>query len=135
MAELLPEHSLLGMGNPLLDISATAKPELLTKHGLKANDAILTEEETIFNELRDGYKAVIAIAGCATLLHGNVLQGDHLASGATQNTVRGDPEHGAGGAVGSRQEAALQLHGGGGEGRHKVQLFVFGQNPFLLTDS
>ena len=88
MAELLPEHSLLGMGNPLLDISATVKPELLTKHGLKANDAILTEEETIFNELRDGYKAVIAIAGCATLLHGNVLQVDHLAGGATQNTVR-----------------------------------------------
>jgi len=70
MAELLPEHSLLGMGNPLLDISATVKPELLTKHGLKANDAILTEEETIFNELQDGYQV------------------DHLAGGATQNTVR-----------------------------------------------
>ena len=44
------------MGNPLLDISATVKPELLTKHNLKSNDAILTEEENIFNDLKDGYQ-------------------------------------------------------------------------------
>ena len=48
--------ALLGMGNPLLDISATVKPELLTKHNLKSNDAILTEEENIFNDLKDGYQ-------------------------------------------------------------------------------
>ena len=56
MSELLSENSLLGMGNPLLDISATVKPELLTKHKLKSNDAILTEEENIFNDLTGGYK-------------------------------------------------------------------------------
>ena len=73
---------LLGMGNPLLDISANVKvkalmgmlcmragdlkqktallfvnivpqPELLEKHGWKANDAILTEEETVFEELKE----------------------------------------------------------------------------------
>jgi len=61
---------LLGMGNPLLDISATVKPELLTKHNLKSNDAILTEEENIFNDLKDGYQV------------------DYIAGGATQNSIR-----------------------------------------------
>ena len=51
MAELLSENVLLGMGHPLLDISATVKTDLLTKHKLKANDAILTEEEAIFKDL------------------------------------------------------------------------------------
>eukprot|EP00092_Neocalanus_flemingeri_P011836 GFUD01012765.1.p1 GENE.GFUD01012765.1~~GFUD01012765.1.p1 ORF type:complete len:343 (-),score=110.85 GFUD01012765.1:371-1399(-) len=70
MAELLSENVLLGMGNPLLDISATVKTELLTKHSLKSNDAILTEEEDIFKDLIDGYKV------------------DYIAGGATQNTIR-----------------------------------------------
>ena len=73
--EYLIEGVLLGMGNPLLDISASVKvtepcqkgekrkkilffifvtqPELLEKHGWKANDAILTEEETVFEELKE----------------------------------------------------------------------------------
>ena len=70
MAELLSENVLLGMGNPLLDISATVKPDLLTKHKLKANDAILTEEEAIFNDLLEEYKV------------------DYIAGGATQNSIR-----------------------------------------------
>ena len=69
MSELLSENSLLGMGNPLLDISATVKPELLSKHNLKANDAILTEEENIFQDLAE-YKV------------------DYIAGGATQNSIR-----------------------------------------------
>jgi len=64
------EGMLLGMGNPLLDISATVKPELLAKHSLKSNDAILTEDETIFNDLTSGYSV------------------DYIAGGATQNSVR-----------------------------------------------
>jgi len=70
MAELLPENVFLGMGNPLLDISATVETELLTKHNLKSNDAILTEDEQIFKDLCDGYKV------------------DYIAGGATQNTIR-----------------------------------------------
>jgi len=64
------EGMLLGMGNPLLDISATVKPELLTKHNLKSNDAILTEDEQIFNDLTGDYQV------------------DYIAGGATQNSVR-----------------------------------------------
>lgn len=66
----MQEGMLLGMGNPLLDISATVKPELLAKHSLKSNDAILTEDETIFNDLTSGYSV------------------DYIAGGATQNSVR-----------------------------------------------
>jgi len=57
-------------GNPLLDISATVDVDLLTKHSLKSNDAILTEDEKIFKDLADGYKV------------------EHIAGGATQNTIR-----------------------------------------------
>merc|ERR1712226_831432 len=64
------EGMLLGMGNPLLDISATVKPELLAKHNLKSNDAILTEEEAIFNDLTKDYPV------------------DYIAGGATQNSIR-----------------------------------------------
>jgi len=64
------EGMLLGMGNPLLDISATVKPDLLAKHNLKSNDAILTEEEAIFNDLTGGYSV------------------DYIAGGATQNSIR-----------------------------------------------
>ena len=63
------EGVLLGMGNPLLDISATVKPELLTKHNLKSNDAILTEDEAIFQDLSE-YSV------------------DYIAGGATQNSIR-----------------------------------------------
>lgn len=71
MADLeMQEGVILGMGNPLLDISATVKPELLTKHNLKANDAILTEEELIFNDMKAEYKL------------------DYIAGGATQNSIR-----------------------------------------------
>merc|ERR1712055_142717 len=59
-----------GMGNPLLDISATVKPELLAKHSLKSNDAILTEDEAIFNDLTKDYPV------------------DYIAGGATQNSIR-----------------------------------------------
>ena len=38
------EGILLGMGNPLLDISAKVKDELLAKYGLEKNNAILTGE-------------------------------------------------------------------------------------------
>ena len=61
---------LLGMGNPLLDISARVLPKLLAKHNLKANDAVLTEDEAIFTELTDNHPV------------------DFIAGGATQNSIR-----------------------------------------------
>lgn len=46
----------LGMGNPLLDISAVVKPELLQKYNLKPNDAILYEKEDLFEEMVKDYQ-------------------------------------------------------------------------------
>jgi len=67
---MVKEGILLGMGNPLLDISATVSPDLLAKYELKANDAILTEDEAIFKDLVEGHKV------------------EYIAGGATQNSIR-----------------------------------------------
>ncbi|CAL7941176.1 unnamed protein product [Xylocopa violacea] len=72
MALNLREGLLLGMGNPLLDISATVDSNFLKKYDLKANDAILATEKhkSIYNELLEQYKA------------------DFIAGGSVQNTMR-----------------------------------------------
>lgn len=64
--------ALLGMGNPLLDISAEVDTALLEKYGLKAGDAILAEDkhQPLFGEL---------------VKMSNV---QYIAGGATQNTIR-----------------------------------------------
>lgn len=48
----------LGMGNPLLDISADVPDELLKKYDLKLNNAILAEEAhmPLYKELIDSYE-------------------------------------------------------------------------------
>jgi adenosine kinase len=58
---------LLGMGNPLLDISAVVPQEVLDKYKITLNNAILAEEEhmPIYQDLKDNY-AVEFIAGGAT---------------------------------------------------------------------
>ena len=64
---------LLGMGNPLLDISVACEDDaLLKKYDLKLNDAILAEAKhaPLYEEM-------------AT--HGDV---EYIAGGATQNTIR-----------------------------------------------
>jgi len=63
----------LGLGNPLLDISAVVKPEFLAKYGLNANDAILAEEKhkQLYTELVSDYKV------------------EYVAGGAAQNAMRG----------------------------------------------
>ncbi|KAJ3113928.1 adenosine kinase [Physocladia obscura] len=70
---MLPEYSLFGIENPLLDISAHVNSALLEKYELKANDAILAEEK---------HKGVY-----------KDLEADHEvwygAGGAAQNTLRG----------------------------------------------
>jgi len=63
---------ILGMGNPLLDISATVTPEFLEKFGLDANNQILAEEKhmPIYEELVASFSP------------------DFIAGGATQNSIR-----------------------------------------------
>lgn len=64
--------SLLGMGNPLLDISNKVDQETLDKYGLKAGDAILAEEKH-----QPLYKELIEKEGT-----------EYIAGGATQNSIR-----------------------------------------------
>jgi len=64
--------ALLGMGNPLLDISAEVDQKLLDKYSLKAGDAILAEEkhQPLFEEMV------------------KMPQVQYIAGGATQNSIR-----------------------------------------------
>lgn len=64
--------SLMGMGNPLLDISAEVSQDFLDKYGLASGDIILAEEKhlPIYKELADNYSP------------------QHIAGGATQNAIR-----------------------------------------------
>ena len=67
-----PEGILLGMGNPLLDISVNADKDFLDKYGLEANNAILAEEKHVpmYKEMVDTMK-VEYIAGGATQVRNN----------------------------------------------------------------
>lgn len=70
--EAVSEGVMLGMGNPLLDMSATGDADLLEKYGLEANNAILAEEKhmPLYDEISS---------------HPEVSFG---AGGATQNSIR-----------------------------------------------
>ena len=63
----VPVGILLGMGNPLLDISVNADKDFLDKYGLEANNAILAEEKHVpmYQEMVDKM-TVEYIAGGAT---------------------------------------------------------------------
>jgi adenosine kinase len=64
--------AILGMCNPLLDISAEVPTELLEKYGVSLNNAILAEEKHIplYQDLIDNYPV------------------QYIAGGATQNSIR-----------------------------------------------
>ncbi|WOL15947.1 hypothetical protein Cni_G24729 [Canna indica] len=66
------ERVLLGMGNPLLDISAVVDEEFLGRYDIKLNDAILAEEKHLpmYDELVKKYKV------------------EYIAGGATQNSIK-----------------------------------------------
>lgn len=51
------DGALVGIGNPLLDISANVDDGLLQKYGLKADDAIMAEEKhmPLYKELVEKY--------------------------------------------------------------------------------
>lgn len=64
--------ALVGMGNPLLDISAQVPDSVLTKYGLEPANAILAEEKHmgLYKELVDSYEVrVIRRARCAFTAH------------------------------------------------------------------
>ena len=64
--------SILGMCNPLLDISANVPHELLEKYGVSLNNAILAEEKhlPLYDEIIKSYPV------------------QFIAGGATQNSIR-----------------------------------------------
>ena len=64
----------MGMGNPLLDISANVTPDMLTKYNVQLDTSILAEEQhiPIYQELIDTYPDSVQF----------------IAGGATQNTCR-----------------------------------------------
>jgi len=65
---------LLGIGNPLLDISATVEQPLLDKYDLKRANAVLADPEkhlTLFTDLQSNYQV------------------EYTAGGAAQNSIRG----------------------------------------------
>ncbi|KAG5673767.1 hypothetical protein PVAND_003787 [Polypedilum vanderplanki] len=68
----LRDGLLLGLGNPLLDISAIVDNEYLAKHDLGPDNAILAEDKhmPIFTELQEKYNA------------------EYIAGGSVQNTLR-----------------------------------------------
>ena len=82
---------LLGMGNPLLDISANVGQDVFDKYGVLAGNAILAEDkhQPLYTELVESYEV------------------DYIAGGATQNSIRvaqwmiGDAMPGASAYVGS----------------------------------
>lgn len=55
--------ALVGMGNPLLDISAEVPDSVLAKYGLEPNNAILAEEKhmPLYKELVDNYEVNISL--------------------------------------------------------------------------
>ncbi|KAH7482428.1 hypothetical protein PRIC1_006814 [Phytophthora ramorum] len=71
MASTNLTHSIVGLGNPLLDISADVTPEFLAKYGLKLDNAILADEShaPMFEELVKSSPV-------------------YVAGGATQNSIR-----------------------------------------------
>uniref|UniRef100_A0A673UKM0 Adenosine kinase n=1 Tax=Suricata suricatta TaxID=37032 RepID=A0A673UKM0_SURSU len=68
----LSENILFGMGNPLLDITATVDKDFLDKYSLKPNDQILAEDKhkELFDELVKKFKV------------------EYHAGGSTQNSIK-----------------------------------------------
>lgn len=59
------EGLLLGIGNPLLDLTVNGAVELLKKYNLDENNAIIAEEKQLplYNELMENYKLEFTAGG------------------------------------------------------------------------
>ncbi|KAG7388877.1 hypothetical protein PHYPSEUDO_011711 [Phytophthora pseudosyringae] len=93
-------RSIVGLGNPLLDISADVTPEFLSKFGLQLNNAILADESHVamFEELL-------------------TLQPEFIAGGATQNSIRV-----AQWMLNKRNQSATSFFGSVGQDAHGAKL-------------
>jgi len=69
---VVPEGILLGMGNPLLDISVNADEDFLNKYALEPNNAILAEDKHV-----PMYQQMV-----------DTMTVEYIAGGATQNSIR-----------------------------------------------
>lgn len=69
--KMLPEGTILGLGNPLLDITVQTTPDFLRKYSLSENDARLAtpDHDALFNEIQE-------------------MQPRYSAGGATLNSIR-----------------------------------------------
>jgi adenosine kinase len=76
----VPEYLLLGIENPLLDISAPVDAKLLLKYNLKPNDAILADESHKRNH-------IITSELYPEFIGNYPVQ--YIAGGSCQNTCRG----------------------------------------------
>lgn len=70
--QVIEEGVILGMGNPLLDISSPVDEDVLAKYGLEANNAILAEDKHL--------PLYTDLAALPTVTY--------VAGGATQNSIR-----------------------------------------------
>jgi len=93
---------LVGIGNPLLDISAHVTPEFLERYGLKPNDAILAEEKHV---------------ACYEDLINNGSNVEFIAGGATQNAIRV-----AQWQLGSGNKNATAYYGATGKDKYAKQM-------------
>ncbi|KAI8927458.1 carbohydrate kinase PfkB [Entophlyctis helioformis] len=136
MAPATNEFILLGIENPLLDISAVVTEDILAKYGVKANDAILAEEKhkPIYEELVRDFKV------------------QYIAGGAAQNALRGAqwllPPRSTVyfGAVGKDKEAEILAEVAGRDGLRteyqvvpelptgKCAVLITGTHRALVTD-
>ncbi|OCK85123.1 putative adenosine kinase [Lepidopterella palustris CBS 459.81] len=68
----MPDLQLLCLSNPLLDIQAVGNEELLQKYGLKANAAILAEEQHmgLYDDLIQNYHAEVIAGGGSNIARG-----------------------------------------------------------------
>ena len=126
----------LGIGNPLLDISADVPQSFLDQYGVKVNDAILAEPKhlPIYDDLKQNFKVA------------------YTAGGATQNTVRIAqwllPAHSTSyiGCVGADENAAILKNAAEADGvathylttsEHptgRCAVLVFNKDRSLVTD-
>ena len=84
------EGALLGMGNPLLDISATVPMDFLAKYDLQLNNGIIAHYSPII--IPPYIMALLSIAVLAEEKHNNIFNDmiatfpvQYIAGGATQN--------------------------------------------------